>query len=333
MAHTGTHLMIRAVLTRLAIGTLLSFAAALPVATQANDIEFDEVVASLSNWQDLAPPTTGTYSYRFVDKGRVKKAGLKNWYCNGQYLFARTRVQQQDSASEYILFDNGGYFASIVKGDPTLSKWVVQSLALASEESYAVQKTDTWPNNIGVTDILGGKGAGRGVVEKLTKAPIKSATVSIVELKGGLEGRRLDVIFDGTQKWNGHQPPQSLVLFVARAYDWLPVKTIETRADGIVATAIIDGWHEAEGRWLWTTCNGYVGTETPDPAKLVMEIQLGPGKPAAEFDTDQCYLSYYGIPEPNQSIWSSKRGTIVVVIFIGGAVLLAWVWWRKRRAV
>ncbi|MCI0361163.1 MAG: hypothetical protein L0211_22005, partial [Planctomycetaceae bacterium] len=241
----------------------------------------------------------------------------------------RYHAHSDDARSIHVVFDNGDYFAHVAKSGATLDRWSLSSLLLAGDKQYESHRSEELPNFIGFTDILGGVGSERGIVAKLTQAPIEAVNIENVQGPEGRDCRLVDVRFNQSSTWNGRQPPRQLKVVVARDYAWLPIKTVEITSEGIIATAFIDGWHQEDERWVWSRCRGYVGTDEPDPKKLVMEWQLSPGSNPADFDTGRCFLAYYGIPEPQITRWPSFSIPIVVVVALV-ALFIAWRFHRTR---
>jgi hypothetical protein len=296
-------------------------------ASRADDPEFREIVAALRAWQEVPPPATGRQVHRSLVKGKELFTSEHDWYWKGHFRFSRSSTRQGDETTNYVRLDNGAYFASITRGRATLEKWSLQSLILATDDAYQTQQSESWPDMIGLVTVFGGRGK-TALLAKLTEAPIQSVSVEHITVKG-LDCRHVEVLYDQSRQWHGQPPPLHVTLVVAKDFGWLPVKTSITRSDGVISTAFIDGWHQVDGRWLWSTIRGYVDTKEEEPAKLAAESQLLAGIPPEQFDTKQCYLSFYGIAEPKISRWPSPTFILIVLLPLLAAGGAYWLYAKK----
>ena len=318
--------------------TCMSLVAAPPAVASESEEEagrpFDEVLSAWNEWEAKAsrlPVSEGTTEFVRGPTKTSNGASRYEFGIDGDYYYSRVRGAGPPSAKfEQVVIWNPRYRATISRPESS-REWRIKAMFRRGDAS-GKDNRDVGRGDPIDTTIRSVPTIRKALGEKLYRI---TRTSHRRDEKSGYDLHHyfLELQMDRIAPNVSQDMQQSVEIVVAEQLDWLPVRFVITqrmRFDGQwredTSIYTIEEWKKDRGVWHW---GRYVMRADDERAGVITSTWSIPSD-AKPLDHDLCFLSHYGLPEPEfegESRWRNWIWLAAGLTLVAGAVI----YFTRRR--
>lgn len=255
-------------------------------------------------WIESLPPWHKVTRKRFFGNkgGKPLIKTVTDWK-NGEYRICS--LDNSETNNTYKLLVNFRYAAQIVTTlgsiDPV---WSISDFALRTDSHY--------------DSLVSGFGISKGFLyqhELLFKRPYSSVYTANIESTGKSQ---LVLQFEREALSEDRQALE-IEITLDEEFGGMPVEIAVTELGGIQSRHVVSGWHLLDEVWVYDTVKIYIQMPDKQAEELhsTKSWEFG-GLAGAPQSEKECFLKYYGLPEPP----ASGLGELKVVFFLLAVFLI-----------
>jgi hypothetical protein len=122
---------------------------------------------------------------------------------------------------------------------------------------------------------------------------------------------------------------KTLVILLDESQGWMPVEVRAVEAGGDRIRQKISGWQQDNGIWIYDEIKAAFHPVS-EPAEVLHNVSTWKIINADSVSREkECFLAYYGLPEPGSSSWTWK---LLMLVGASTLLVLSYRWLTRKNA-